>query len=133
MRKHLLMLVTVLLLTGTLLMNQQIKYYGLISLFLILPYFVHTVNIELRRKLAVKDTFLGREAKRQLAVFSSKGYKMLIILPTVLLGVGLFSVYLVFMFYAKQAIKLQDIVLFCVSGLVLIGYLLRFYFVINNN
>lgn len=33
-----------------LLFNKSIKYYGIISLFLILPYFIHVINVSIRKK-----------------------------------------------------------------------------------
>ena len=117
--------------TFTLLINNNIKYYGLISLFLILPYFIHTINLSIRKKLAAKDSYIGREAKRQLEFFSSKVYRMLILIPTILLGIILFIMYTVVVL--NNSFELHDVILLSISGILLIGFLWQFYLEIEKN
>lgn len=117
--------------TITLLINNNIKYYGLISLFLILPYFIHTINLSIRKKLAAKDSYIGREAKRQLEFFSSKVYRMLILIPTILLGIILFIMYTVVVL--NNSFELHDVILLSISGILLIGFLWQFYLEIEKN
>ncbi|WP_288622334.1 hypothetical protein [uncultured Streptococcus sp.] len=117
--------------TITLLINNNIKYYGLISLFLILPYFIHTINLSIRKKLAAKDSYIGREAKRQLEFFSSKVYRMLILIPTILLGIILFIMYTVVVL--NNSFELHNVILLSISGILLIGFLWQFYLEIEKN
>ncbi len=117
--------------TITLLINNNIKYYGLISLFLILPYFIHTINLSIRKKLAAKDSYIGREAKRQLEFFSSKVYRMLILIPTILLGMILFIMYTVVVL--NNSFELHNVILLSISGILLIGFLWQFYLEIEKN
>ena len=117
--------------TITLLINNNIKYYGLISLFLILPYFIHTINLSILKKLAAKDSYIGREAKRQLEFFSSKVYRMLILIPTILLGIILFIMYTVVVL--NNSFELHNVILLSISGILLIGFLWQFYLEIEKN
>ena len=117
--------------TITLLINNNIKYYGLISLFLSLPYFIHTINLSIRKKLAAKDSYIGREAKRQLEFFSSKVYRMLILIPTILLGIILFIMYTVVVL--NNSFELHNVILLSISGILLIGFLWQFYLEIEKN
>jgi hypothetical protein len=119
------------LLISTLFFNTQIHYYAFISLFLFFPYFIHVVNLSLRKKLAQKDNFMGREAQRQLVFFSSKGYKWFLFILTILLGIGLFIVYFVLIILHKP-IELLNVILFMCSCAFLVRYLWQFYSILEN-
>ena len=127
MRKHLLILSTFFMFIVTLLINNRIKYYGLISLFLILPYFIHTVNLAIHKKLAAREDFLGQEAQRQLKWFSSSSYKRLLLVLTILLGVALFITYLFLVFVSSKSFELYNILLLSISGAILMVFLWQFY------
>jgi DMSO reductase anchor subunit len=114
------------LLISTLFFNPRIHYYAFFSLFLFLPYFIHVVNLSLRKKLAQKDNFIGHEAQRQLVFFSSKGYHLLMLVATVLLGIGLMVVYL-FLVTSDKPVKGLNLVLLLLSVASLISYLWLFY------
>lgn len=132
MKKYLSVVLTLLLLVSTLLLNDNIKYYGLLSLFLFLPYFIHTVNLAIRKKLAVSDSYIGQEAKRQLAFFNSKIYRMLILITTFLLGIALLIFYIFLTVASNESTKLQNILLLSISGALLIGFLWQFYLKIRK-
>lgn len=127
MRKHLLILSTFFMFIVTLLINNRIKYYGLISLFLILPYFIHTVNLAIHKKLAAREDFLRQEAQRQLKLFSSSSYKSLLLISTILLGVALFITYLFLVLVSSKSFELYNILLLSISGAILMGFLWQFY------
>lgn len=76
---------------------------------MILPYFIHTINLSIHKKLAAKDSYIGREAKRQLEFFSSKVYRMLILIPTILLGIILFIMYTVVVL--NNSFELHNVIL----------------------
>lgn len=132
MRRYLSILFIFFILIVTLLINDSIRYYGLISLFLILPYFIHIINLAIRKKLASKDNYIGKEAKRQLAIFNSKGYKMLILFPTVILGIALYTGYIFLVLFLSSSFELQNIILLLISGALLIGFLWQFYLEIKK-
>lgn len=132
MKKYLSVILTFLLLVSTLLINDNIKYYGLLSLFLFLPYLIHTVNRAIRKKLAVSDSYIGQEAKRQLAFFNSKIYRILILVPTVLLGIALFIFYIFLVVASNESTKLQNILLLSMSCALLLGFLWQFYLEIKK-
>lgn len=133
MKKYLSIVVTILLLTFTLLINNNVKYYGLLSLFLLLPYSIHSINLVVRKKLAVSDCSIGQEANRQLPFFTSKIYKLIIVVPTFLLAIGLFVFYIFLMIDSNESIKLQNVFLLILSGALLIAFLKQFYSKIRNS
>ncbi|EOH95923.1 hypothetical protein UAY_03349 [Enterococcus moraviensis ATCC BAA-383] len=127
MRQKLLSLLTFFIFIVTLLINDSIKYYGLLSLFLFLPYFIHTVNLAIRKRLATSDSYLGQEAQRQLRFFKSKIYRMFVLVPTILLGLVLFVVYIFLVIVSSNSFELQNLSLLSISGALLIGFLWQFY------
>lgn len=125
-------IITFILFISVLIVNSSIKYYGLISLFLILPYFIHIINIIIRERLAQNNSFIGQEAKRQLVFFSSTAYRILILVPTIFIGIALFIFYTILVFPPNKTTELQNIVLLSISGMLFVGFLWQFYLEIRK-